>query len=163
MKEAYGLLNAHNPKELSKLYDIEDQKLFKSKEWDYKNPDLIINRVKDILENTDENNLTEEEKEWRQEILWFWYHHAISFAISKYKDKETAKTFATKAVEMQPENNPNKITKLLFLLLNDQLIEAEKLATSIPEIILDDGKPNPEPQTARDLIEYYKQGMFEMS
>lgn len=160
IKEAYSLLNAQSPKELNKLYTAEDQRLMKLDEWDYKNPDLIINKVKGILENTDENALTEEEKEWRQEILWFWYHHAISSAISKYKDREMAKIFATKAVEIQPENHSNKITKLLFLLLGDKLVEAEELASSIPEAILDDGNPNPEPQTARDLIDYYKKGLI---
>jgi tetratricopeptide (TPR) repeat protein len=160
MIEAYELLGANSPKELDSLYNDADQELMKSNEWDYNNPDLIINKVKNIIENVDENSLTEEEKEWRQMILWFWYHHAMSIAMSKFGDKEKAKEFGAKAIELNPEDNSNKITEIYYMLLNDKLAEAEELAASIPEGLLDDGNLNPEPQTARDLIEDYKKGMF---
>lgn len=158
IKDAYFLLGAKTPLELSRLYTAEDQRLMKSHEWDYKNPDLLTNKVKNILESASLEVLTEDEQEWREEILWFWYHHAISTAIALYKDIDSAKVFAENALQHQPEDNPNKITRLMYLLLNDRLVEAENLAASIPEDILSDGEPNPEPITARDMITAYKTG-----
>jgi len=153
LKKAYELLGAKTPLELSNLYSIEDQKLMKSNNWDYANPDLITNKVKNILESINESDLTDEEKEWRQEILWFWYHHAISCAIWRYQDKEAAKLYASRALEYQSEDHPNKVTKLLHLLVNDQFEEAEEWAQTIQE--------EPEKGTGSELLKEYKeQGFF---
>lgn len=152
MKEAYLLLGAHTPLELSNLYTAEDQKLMRSGEWDYDNVDLIVNKAKEIIEGVDPGLLTEDESDWRKEILWFWYHHAMSCAIWRYKDKEAARVFAKKALEYQGEGHPNKITKLLDLLVNDQLEEAEAWVKTIKE--------ESEKSTAEKLIEEYKLGLF---
>jgi hypothetical protein len=143
-KEAYLLLSAHTPLELSNKYSEEDQRQMLSGTWDYNNPALIINKVKNILEGISPQKLIEEEKDWVEEILWFWYHHAISCALYKYKDKEKARACAIKALDIQPENHPNKITKLLSLLLDDKLEEARKWAQSIEE--------ESEKSTAQSLI-----------
>ena len=115
MKEGYVLLGARTPLELSNLYSEQDQELMKLGEWDYNNAELITNKVKNILEKIEPETLTEDEKIWRQEILWFWYHHAISCAVGRYKNKEAAQSYAAQALEIQPEDHPNKITRLLFL------------------------------------------------
>lgn len=150
MREAYDLLGAKTPLELSQKYSEQDQVLFKTGEWDYENPELVINKIKNILEKIDEATLTEEEVEWRQEILWFWYHHAISCALSRYKDREKAREFSAHALKIQPENHPNKITKLLDLLVNDKLEESEEFVVTITD--------EPEKGTAEFLIEEYKKG-----
>ena len=72
--------------------------------------------MKDILESLDPVGLTTDEKEWRQEILWYWYHHAISCAIAGYQDKAAAQMYAAKALEFQSEGHPNQITRLLYSL-----------------------------------------------
>lgn len=151
IKEAYFLLNARTPLELNNLYTAEDQKLMKSGSWDYNNSDLIINRVKTILEDSGEDGLTDEEKKWRKEILWFWYHHAISCAVFLHKDKEAAKRYITKALEYKDADHPNKITDILGLLIEDRIVEAEELAE----------KMDTDKQTAVELIqEYKKNGLF---
>ena len=71
IKEVYLLLNAHTPLELNNNYSAEDQKLMRSGSWDYNNSALVVNKVKDILEVVNPQELTEEEREWVQEILWF--------------------------------------------------------------------------------------------
>ena len=152
MKEAYVLLGAKTPLELNTLYGVEDQKLMKSREWDYSNKDIVINKVKEIIEATDPTILSEDEREWGQEILWFWYHHAISCAISRYRDKEAALKYVTKALENQSADHPNKITKLLDYLLNDKLEEAERWAETIPDEV--------EKETADHTIQDYKDGKF---
>lgn len=152
IREAYLALNAETPLELSNLYTKEDQKLFRSGGWDYNDSGSIINKIKNILENVNAEHLTEDEKNWRQEILWFWYHHAISCAIGLYKDKEKAKEYAAKALELQPDDHPNKITRLLDLLVNDKLPEAEKFAETITE--------EPEKTTAADTIREFKEKGF---
>jgi len=152
MREAYLLLNAHTPLELSNRYTEEDQKLMATAKWDYNNPDLITNKVKELLENIDPINLTGAENEWRNEILWFWYHHAISCAIYRYKDKLTARSCAKKALLWQDSNHPNKITRLFDFLLNDDLVGAEDWAGLINK--------EPERSTARKLIDGYKRGEY---
>ncbi|KND47725.1 MAG: hypothetical protein AB201_02190 [Parcubacteria bacterium C7867-006] len=152
LREAYELLGATTPLELHRLYSEQDQILMKSGKWDYENPDLVVNRVKEILESVKPGELTEDEMEWRNEILWFWYHHAISCAIGRYKDKEAAKKYSAHALAIQSENHPNKITKLLDLLVNDKLEEAEAWAKAIQE--------EPEKETAQFLLEEYRSGNF---
>ena len=151
-KEAYILLGAKNPKELFVLYAKEDQKLFKSGAWDYKNPVLKINKVKNILENIKPQELSVNEKDYVKETIWFWYHHAISSAIWKYKDREEAKKFSALALEKQSADSPNQITKILDFLVNDKVEEARKFVTSI--------KKEPEKSSAIELIEEYEQGKF---
>ena len=143
-KEAYLLLNSKTPLELCNKYSNEDQKLMHSQSWDYNNGALITNQVKDILEAVSIQEYPEKERFWVQEILWFWYHHAISCAIWKYKDKEKAKIYAKKALEYQTEDHPNKITKLFSLLLEDKLEEAR--------IWTDGIKNEPEKSTAAYLL-----------
>lgn len=152
IKEAYKILGANNPKELQFLYGAEDQKLMKSSEWDYNNPELNINIVKNIIEDVDLNKLTEGEKEWRMEILWFWYHHATSCAIWRYKNKERALFFVRRALEYKTVDNPNKITQLLFFLINDQVKEAEELILTIDDSV--------EKESAKSVIEEYKEAGF---
>ena len=94
LHKAYALVGAVTPLELNEKYVEEDQRLFKSGEWDYKNPSLLTNQIKTILEKIDVNILNEGEKEWRDEILWFWNHHAISIAVWKYRDQAAALQFA---------------------------------------------------------------------
>ncbi len=152
IKEAYVLLGAKTPLELSNLYSYADQRLMKERGWDYNNPQLIVNKIKTILEVADPSTLTEDENEWRDEILWFWYHHAISCAIWRHKDKNVAQIYSARALEFQSEDHPNKITKLFYFLTRDQLDEAEKWAETITE--------EPEKGTSRDLIAQYRRGEF---
>lgn len=149
--EAYKLLEASTPLELSQKYTKAEQPLFISQEWDYENPAQIQNKVKDILETVDPSALTEEEQDWRQEILWFWYHHAISCAIWK-KDRTKAIEYSNKALELQDENHPNKITKLLSLLVNGDVEEAEEFVKTV----------DTDKEEAEGLIEDYKKGYFEI-
>ena len=147
IKEVYELLGANTPLGLHNKYVEEEQKLFISHEWDYDNPEQIQNKVKDALEAVKPSLLTEEEQEWRQEILWFWYHHAISCAIWK-KDREKAIEYSEKALSLQDKDHPNKITRILNLLVNEKLDEAEQFLKTIET----------DRDTVEALIESYKNG-----
>ena len=150
LREAYEMLGAHTPLELSNLYSERDQELMESRLWDYENPELITNKIKNVLEQIDPASLTEDEKEWRQEIVWFWYHHAISCAIWRYKDKEMAQRYATKALEIQPQGHPNKITRLLFYLAHDRLEDANAWVATLDS---DDEELDTAESLIRDYIE----------
>jgi hypothetical protein len=152
LREAYLLVDAHTPFELQEKYTEEDQRLIKEHEWDYNNPELIINKIKIILEAADDTFLTDAEKEWKDEILWFWYHHAISCAVWRYKDKEAAKAMTARARVLQGEDHPNQITKLFELLLEDRLEEAEVFVPTIPNEV--------ERESAYELVEEYKNKQF---
>lgn len=151
LSEIYKILGATTPLEASNLYTEEDQKLMLSDQWDYDDPELVTNKIKSLLEEVDESSLSEDESHWRNEMLWFWYHHAISCAIGK-NDQTAAQKYADKALELQPEDHPNKITKLLSLLVHDRLKEAEAWADSIHE--------EPEKSTAQLQISIYKNGEY---
>mgnify|MGYP001612450306 CR=1 FL=1 len=148
--EAYELMGVTTMYDLSRAYTKEDQKLMKEGTWDYKNPDLLTNKIKILLEKVDPTTLSEEEKEWRGEILWFWYHHAISCALWRYKDKERAQECAEKALGYQDEDHPNKITRLFYFLLHDDLKAAEDLAEGIEN----------DKETAQWLIDDYVTGKW---
>lgn len=154
IKEAYVLLDAKTPLELSNRYSAEDQKLMQSEAWDYENEELLINKVKNILESADVSQMTEEERDWRNEILWFWYHHAISCAIWRYKDKEAAQKYVAVALEHQGSSHPNKITRLLDLLIHDKLPEAEQWAEGIEDEV--------EKETAQYLLKKYREKDFDV-
>ncbi len=149
IKEAYLLLNVKNPRDLDTAYRNEDQKLMLANTWDYENTNLVINKIKKILENISfEKELTGEEKYWRENILWSWYHHAISCAIWRYKDKKAAQRYSTEALKHKAKDHPNKITELLYFLVHDQLEEAENWAKTITT--------EPEKTTAAHFLHLYK-------
>ena len=122
----------------------------RDREWDYANPALVTNKIKEILENCDTTTLTEDEREWRNEILYFWYHHALSSAIWRHKDQRAAQEYSARALELQSKGHPNQITQLFYFLTRDQLDEAEKWVSGIEE----------DKDTAEFLIDNYKNGKF---
>ncbi len=150
LHQAYELIGVTTMHGLSRAYTAEDQKLMKEGKWDYENPELLTNKIKILLEKIDPTTLSEEEKEWRGEILWFWYHHAISCAISRYKDKERAQEYVEKALEYQDNDHPNKITRLFYFLLHDDLKAAEDFAEEIEN----------DKETAQWLIDDYVAGKW---
>lgn len=152
LRDAYRLLGARSPVQLSNLYVAEDQRMMATGGWDYNNSALIVNKVKTILEATDQNTLTPDEKDWREEILWFWYQHAINCAIWTHRDKAAAQEFSERALRHQSDDHPNKITKLLYYLTRDKVQEAEQWAGTIGEEV--------EKTTAAKLLDDYKAGLF---
>ncbi len=135
-QEVFALLGVTNFLELSRAYSREDQILMKNGTWNIQNPLQITNLVKSLLEEMDPDELSEDDREWRREILWHWYHHAISHAMRNVKDRTFAKilaqAFATHALELQGENHPNKITRLLYHLVHDEIERAEAWWTLHP-------------------------------
>ena len=149
VSEAFALLGVQNFLDLSNAYSREDQVLMKSQGWDAYNPSLITNQVKVILEQIDPNDLSESDSVWRDEILWFWYHHAVSCE----RNRVQAQTYTAKALELQSEDHPNQITKLLWFLTHDKVDEAKGWAAKI-------STDSVEHQTAIDLIEAYEERKF---
>lgn len=151
MKEAYILLGARSPLELYHLYCEEDQKLIKGKsflEFNYDDPELVINKVRNIVEAADPLDLAEEERTWQKRLVWFWYHHAISAAIA-HGDKEKAQEFSKKA--LQYEDSDNKITRLLYYLVHDMKKEAEDHLTEMKE------GNDPDGETAEYLLKMFNE------
>jgi hypothetical protein len=158
--EVFALLGVDNFKDLSLAYSREDQKLMKSQEWDPQNPALITNKVKTILEQIDPKGLEESERSWYFEVLWFWYHHAVS-CTSWVTDRSLAQAYATKALalqeECQPESfgQPNRITRLLWLLVHDKVDQAREWIANKPA-----GADEVEHKNGLELIEEYEQRKF---
>ncbi|MGC9602160.1 MAG: hypothetical protein ABSE76_00235 [Minisyncoccia bacterium] len=152
LSDAYALAGVENIRALHRVYKKEDQRLMKCREWDYENPALLTNQIKEILDTIDLNALTEEERKWCQEMLWFWHHHAISSAIWRQKSRSDACFHAAEALRYQDEYHPNQITRLLYLLVHDKLLEAKVWAEQIKDEV--------EKQTAAELLQEYKAGEF---
>ncbi|MDP3988903.1 MAG: hypothetical protein Q8P93_01560 [bacterium] len=137
---------------LQRAYSAEDQRLMKGGLWDDQDASLLTNWTKAILELIDPTQLDPDDQGWRQEILWFWYHHAISCAIWKRKDRGLAQLYAENALKLQASDHPNQITRLLWYLVHDQLQEAQHWAEQIIE--------DPEHTTAQELIDEHVKGGF---
>lgn len=139
--------------ELIEKNNKADQKLMYADEWDYKDTGQLPNKIREALEKVDVATITDPyEKEWYPHILWLWYHHAISCALWKHGNKNDALEYSEKALSIQPKDHPNKITKLLYLLIREDLEEAEKWAKTI--------ETEPEKTTAQHDIDKYKNGNF---
>jgi len=153
LKDLYDYFSVNDPGELQELYMTEDQKLMKAVQWDYNNPKLVTNKIKNMIEEVEISNIPDKkEKQWIQNILWMWYHHAISCALWKYGDKKAAVRYSETALNLQSNDHPNKITKLLYLLVRSDLKGAKKWEVSITE--------EPEKTAARHLVGLYKSGNF---
>ncbi|MFH1401416.1 MAG: hypothetical protein ABIG40_00355 [Parcubacteria group bacterium] len=151
MKEkVYNLLGVPqgNALLLQGVFTERDQEALKGRYWDYDDPQFICRQVVELIEQIPPKELTKKEKFWFNEILWWWHHHAISCAVYYKKDKKRAKEEADIALSLQSLDHPNKITKLLYLLVNDKLQEAEVHTKTIIDEV--------EKDTARDTIEDYK-------
>lgn len=152
LKDAYELVGATSIRELHRAFVDEDQRLMKSRAWDYDNPALLTNRIKVILADLDLATLSEEEREWCLEMLWLWHHHAISSAVWRQKDRVQARFHAAEAMRYQCKGHPNRITRLLYFLVHDNLAEAEAWATQITDEV--------EGETAAALLCEYKERRF---
>lgn len=155
LKEAYTLLSASSPSELARKFIKEDQRLLKTQTWDYKNSKLVLNKVKEIVERAMTDGFTtgsEEGDNELREMLWFWYQHATGYAIWGDGDKSKALEFSLKALTYQTSDNPNQITRLLYLLVHDQNIEA----TAWLETIVNE----PDKTAARGIMDEYLAGNF---
>ncbi len=125
------LFGVWNFSALHDAYVREDRRLLKYCRWDAIDSDLFTNKAKIILERMDPNHLKRDEREWRAEILWFWYHHATNWAICNFKDQQMALSFVRAALSYQDEckrahdGRQNRITRLLWFLLNGNLKQAE--------------------------------------
>ncbi len=150
--KAYVLLGASDPRGLSDRYLEEDQKIVTSRISDYHDRKLITNKVKNILERIDTHTLSSNEQHERRLIMWLWYHHAISYAVWGYKDKRRAQKYSSLALKYQPRNHPNKITRLLYLLVRNRFSEAKRWEKTI--------KVGPEKTTALRLLKFYNEGGF---
>jgi len=153
MKEAvYDLLGVPQGEALraSRAYSAFDQAAIKKGVWDYDDPNFICRQVVELIEGTPLDELTEEEQEWFQEIAWFWHHHAISWMIW-HDQKERAREEAALALSLQDADHPNRITRLLYLLVQDRLEEAKDHVSYGPS-----GWDEVERDTGKWLLEEYR-------
>lgn len=153
VNEAFALFGVKTFFELARAYTAVDQIYMKGQRWDAFDPSLMTNKAKSVLEQIDPVDLEEHDREWHQEILWFWYHHAISYAIWKAKDRHLAQTYADSALKLH--SNTNRITKLLWFLVYDKVAEAREWMNTAP-IDADEV----EHANGLDLIIEYERGEF---
>jgi len=153
LREVYVQFGANDPSELQTVYMDADQVLMNEVRWDYDNPELLPNKIRMAIEAVGISAISgEKERKWIGQILWMWYHHAISCALWRYGDKKAAQEYSARALELQPVGHPNSITRLLYLLIRDDLDGAEQWAETITT--------EPEKTTATYFVDLYKQGDF---
>ncbi len=155
LREVYRTFSCADPGELEELYTREDQKHMHAGTWDYANTDHTYNRITSAIEEVGLDAITDpKEKCWIASLLWLWYHHAIGCALWVHGDKRQAKVYAERALTLQSysQNHPNKITRLLHLLLTEQEAEAEAWTATVTE--------EPERSYAAWLMEIYLKGEF---
>lgn len=154
LAEACASFGCTHIDDLDALYLKHDQDLMRTHRWDYQDDTLLPNRIRAKLETLDLCTIADEYDTWRvKEILWLWYHHAISCALWRYGDECTACAYATKALFYHQADNPNKITKLLYLLAHRRAQEAkEYVANSVDTEV--------EKETATYFLSLYADGTF---
>ena len=149
--DAYRVAGVEDIRAFFDTYMEEDQRLMHSHQWDYENPLLLTNQVKEILSKIDLDTLNEEEH-WRcNEILYWWHHHAISSAIWRQKSRADAIFHTNEALRYRGEEHPNKITRLFYFLIHDKLEEAEAWAKQVHK---------DEREAAEWMLQEYKAGRF---
>lgn len=153
LSRVYVQFSVVDPGELTDLFFKEDQKLMIQKKWDYRNPDLLPNQIKRSIEKVGLRAIRNpKERRWIRNILAMWYHHAISCAIWRYGDRRAALRYSKKALILRSQDNPNRITRLLYLLIRNKPKAAEKWACAITA--------EPEKTTAQHLLDLYREGRF---
>lgn len=143
-------LGVDTPEAVYQLYFDEDQRLMKESAWDYEDPNLLTNRIYELVAGLNEGDLKEEDATTRQKIMWLWNHHAVSCAMAIKGDKLAAQKFASEAMEHRVEDIPNHITGLLYLLSFDRRHEAGEWVEKIDD--------ETEKSTALSILEKYDNG-----
>lgn len=62
LKDVYVHFGVNNPGELQEVYTEADQELMRSKQWDYKNANLITNQIKDMIEKVGIQNILDKKE-----------------------------------------------------------------------------------------------------
>ena len=81
-------------RQLDQFVTEMDQELMKKQAWDYANPGFPNNVIVANLERVDQRHFSPIAKFWVNQIIWFWYHHAISCAREMYRSPTRALAFA---------------------------------------------------------------------
>lgn len=165
MKESFpGTPKFILDKEFYSRFHDEDQRLMKSGEWDYLDMATKLNSLKQSVEATSDQSLTEDQLSDKNNALWLWYHHASQFAYGKHKDIPTALAFINKALIYRDKIGlDNQITPLLKLLYIGDLENAKTFADTIPKVVIEvdeNGEEmeveNPERESALALLEHFE-------
>ncbi|MFW0870844.1 MAG: hypothetical protein ACKKL4_00045 [Patescibacteria group bacterium] len=109
---------------LNALFMQHDQVDIKNHTYDMDNPHAITNQIKEALLKLDLNSLEKEDKDTAYHILWLWHHHACTAAMWQIGDFARAKGLCATALSYIHEENPNKMTKLIWYLLHHKIQEA---------------------------------------
>ncbi|MEK7099428.1 MAG: hypothetical protein AAB916_02830 [Patescibacteria group bacterium] len=149
-QEAFDLFGVNSFRALHDAYMQKDQDKFLFNTWCYDDPTDILVQTREALEAIDPGVLDEDDRMWWYEIIWFWYHHAISASIRKL-DKARARYFACMALAYQDPNHPNRITRLLWHLVYDRLAEARRFVYECQRL-------GPDHETEVELLEDYESG-----
>jgi hypothetical protein len=131
MKQADILrkFDANDFDDLNKIFMHDEEQQIANQTYDMDNPDAINNQIKDALLEVDLDSLEKEDKDTAYHMLWLWHHHACTAAMWQIGDFARAKDLCATALLYIHEENPNKMTHLIWLLLQGQIEEAKKWYT----------------------------------
>lgn len=135
--------------DLVSRFQEADQAAMYDGSWDPNNPSLLLNQLIEQISSIDAAGLSSDELTDQRYALWLWNHHAVSSAIYRSHDKESAKRYVQEALTYAGSNN--KITQLFALLLDERDKEAEQYASGFA-----DG--DFEKETALELIRQHRAG-----
>lgn len=129
MDSLYESLDVTSSEEAEALFEDLDQAEMKSGNYDYRNNESLLNKIKNHLEAVDPGSLSEEEAAKRDEMLWLWNHHAAGMALLGHRDHEASQQFVDKALKHMSDGHTNKITGLLYFLSRGDVEGAKKWQT----------------------------------
>lgn len=111
--------------ELNRLFMSHDQADITNQTYDIDDQSAITNQIKDALLQLDLDSLEQEDRDTAYHILWLWHHHACTAAMWQLGDFSRAKELCATALSYIHKENPNKMTKLIWLLLHHKTEEAK--------------------------------------
>lgn len=144
-------LDVANSKEVEMIFEELDQAAMVSGNYDYRNKEALLNKIKSHLETVDpeSSQMTEEEASRRNEMLWLWNHHAAGMALLGHRDYEASREFVRQALAYRAEGHTNKLTEVIGFLARGDVEGAKKWqAEEVSEI---------EQAGAEDFISSYEE------
>ena len=118
--------DANDFDELNKIFMLDEEQQIANHTYDMDNQNAINNQIKDALLEVDLDSLEKEDKDTAYHMLWLWHHHACTAAMWQIGDFARAKELCATALSYIHKENPNKMTYLIWLLLQGQIEEAKK-------------------------------------
>jgi len=137
LQDVLKTFNVADAKALHDKYCEFDRAAFRNGKWNPENQSFICTKIKNLLLEVNVEELTDKDKGWILEILWFWHHHAISASLWRGLLQQ-ARDYSFTALAFQAGKHDNQVTLALHLLIHNRFQDVAFLLEQVPECTIGD-------------------------